>query len=90
MPLVAWLSRICEEFGCVPSEAYREWVDTPTGMVEDILGYRAYAKAKAAYDQKAQMSPEQRSRIMAEPLVQEVREIEFALMQEAMEARAHA
>lgn len=40
----AWLiSRLCEEFGCRPSEA----LDEPAGLTLEIMELRAYARAKA-------------------------------------------
>lgn len=43
----AWgLSRICEEFGCLPSEAIRQPMPTTLAIVD----LRAYARAKAALE----------------------------------------
>lgn len=44
------MSRICEEFGCLPSEALRELEDDPQRLVLDVMELRAYARAKAALD----------------------------------------
>lgn len=41
-----WVGRICEEFHCTPSVAYREWLTLPAGTIEEILDARAYAQAK--------------------------------------------
>ena len=47
-----WLvSRVCEEFGCLPSEAIVEIEEGPTQLVLDIMELRAYANAKQVVDQ---------------------------------------
>ncbi len=40
-----WVSRICQEFGCTPSAALREWRRNPE-LVTRVLEYRAYAAAQ--------------------------------------------
>lgn len=40
------ISRICEEFGCIPSQALEE----PAQAVMDIIELRAYARAKATLE----------------------------------------
>jgi hypothetical protein len=40
------ISRICEEFGCTPSEALNE----PLQLALDVMDLRAYAKAKQIYE----------------------------------------
>lgn len=51
-PPFEWVvSRICEEFGCLPSEALRELLDEPRGMALDIIELRAYARTKAQMDE---------------------------------------
>lgn len=42
------ISVICEQFGCLPSEALRELEVTPYGLIWSILDLRAY---KGAYDE---------------------------------------
>ena len=50
-PPFEWVvSRVCEEFGCLPSEALRELLDEPRGMALDILELRAYARTKEQMD----------------------------------------
>ena len=45
-----WLvSRVCEEFHCLPSQAVDELLDNDR-IVLDIMGLRAYARAKEAID----------------------------------------
>jgi hypothetical protein len=50
VPLALFLSRLCEEFHCVPSVALREWLHAPCGLIEDVLEARAYQATKAAVD----------------------------------------
>lgn len=44
------ISRICEEFGCLPSQAVRELGDHDATLVFDILDMRAYVRAKQTVD----------------------------------------
>jgi len=40
-----WVSRMCEEFHCLPSEALRERLIAPCGLLEEVLEVRAYTAA---------------------------------------------
>ena len=74
-----WIARLCEEFGCLPSQAVREWQTAPDGLLEEIVEMRAYVKAKVAYEQAQQMDEgPARQRVMRDPLVQLVQEHDFA------------
>jgi hypothetical protein len=44
------LSRICEEFTCLPSEALRELRRLPVGLLEDVMEARAFAAVWAQID----------------------------------------
>jgi hypothetical protein len=44
------VSRVCEEFGCVPSVAVRELLDDPERRALSILELRTYARTKAAIE----------------------------------------
>jgi hypothetical protein len=44
------ISRVCEEFNCLPSAAVRELMNDPAQMALDIIEFRAYARAKEALD----------------------------------------
>jgi hypothetical protein len=44
------ISRICEEFGCLPSQARRELECHDAALVFTILELRTYARAKEAFD----------------------------------------
>lgn len=49
MPEDWWISRLCEEFGCLPSQAIREYQSAPCGLLETILLYRTYARSHRAW-----------------------------------------
>ena len=50
-PPFEWIvSRVCEEFSCLPSEALRELLDDPNNMALDIIELRAYARTKQQID----------------------------------------
>ena len=44
------ISRICEEFHCLPDQAEALWLDDEQGRVAEILTLRSYARAKSEYD----------------------------------------
>jgi hypothetical protein len=79
-PLEFVVGRICEEFHCLPSAAWREWLTLPAGFIETILEYRAYSRAKAAYDRRAGGSDDS-------PFTDLVIEHDFQLFQAAHAAR---
>ena len=64
------LSRICEEFGCRPSEALRE----DGTLVTAILELRSYARTKAAVD-RAQRPEDMPDTPMVELVFEIVKEI---------------
>ena len=73
---------MCEEFGDIlPSEALRELDRVPVGFVEDVMEARAYARAKAVYESATTATAV--AALPSSPLITLVREIEFALVQEA-------
>jgi hypothetical protein len=50
-PPFEWvISRICEEFNCLPSEALRELEESPFGLVMDIMEMRYYVQVKEQID----------------------------------------
>jgi len=79
------LDLICVEFSCLPSAAERE-LETHGERVLDVLWTRMYTRAKSAYDEKG-VSPERRVALLADPMVQLVRDTEFALAAEALAAK---
>ena len=50
MPFEFYVSRICEEFSCVPSEAIREMGRWPDGFLERVIEARTYIATKAQID----------------------------------------
>jgi hypothetical protein len=56
-------------------------------LVLDVLWTRAYARAKQAYDGQSSLSPEARVMLLADPMVQQVKAMDFELAAEAMEAK---
>ena len=77
-----WIGRLCEEFGCLPSAAYREWLACPVGFLEEVIDARAYAKTKAQVDASTKRSEQPHG-----PLADLVRQIEFGLAQQEIDAR---
>lgn len=45
-----WISRVCEEFHCLPDVAEQWLEDDGDQRLVDILMLRSYARAKAVYD----------------------------------------
>jgi hypothetical protein len=78
--MTLWLSRICEEFHCLPSEALREWLMAPAGLIEEVLEARAYAYAKARVDAKD--AP--KGGPSDTPMMERVKEIELAIVAEEL------
>ena len=74
LPETYYLSRICEEFGCLPSEAERELRRQPVGWLEEIIEARHYAKAKSVYDKAENKSAVTKD----DPLMRLVEENEYA------------
>ena len=44
------VSRICEEFGCLPTAALRELEEAPHGLVADVIDVRGFTRTKEALD----------------------------------------
>jgi len=74
---------VCEAFHCVPSVAERE-LDQHADLIFDILDLRTAASAWRAYQNLDALDAKARKKLMAEPSVAEVAEIEFADAQEAI------
>ena len=49
-PFEWFISRVCEEFNCLPSQAVRELMTDPAQTAIDIMELRAYVKAKEVLD----------------------------------------
>lgn len=50
MPFEWMVSRVCEEFHCLPTQAVRELKNDPHRMALDIIHLRGYAYAKHVLD----------------------------------------
>jgi hypothetical protein len=80
---------MCEEFGCLPSEALKEWRRWPPGFLEEVIEARDYAPAKrrmeaAMSDQKALAQLKASS-----PLAALAHEIEMDIVAEGIRAAQH-
>jgi hypothetical protein len=78
-PLEYFLGRVCEEFSCLPSAAWREYLRLPAGTLETIIEMRHYARAKAAYDARGRLANDET------PLEALVKSNAFALVRERRE-----
>ncbi|HXH05850.1 MAG TPA: hypothetical protein VNI83_04595 [Vicinamibacterales bacterium] len=76
------MSRLCEEFHCLPSAALAELASETGWLALDILPLRAYARAKEVYD-----SAPDKDQLPKTPLLDLVEEITFALAAERWRAR---
>lgn len=71
-PPEEWIiSRVCEEFHCLPSQAVRELEHGDAPLLFTILELRAYARAKAELD-----STDDQSKVKVTPAIALVCEIE--------------
>lgn len=50
MPLELAISRVCEEFQCLPTAALREIQEAPYNLIADIIDVRGFIRTKEAYD----------------------------------------
>ena len=82
MPFTLWLSRLCDAFHCLPSEAYAEWRRLPAGLLDDVLEARAFETMKAIVDRATTEKD-----IPASPLADLVKAVEELV---ALEDIAHA
>lgn len=82
MPFVWFLSRLCDEFQCLPSAALAEWERAPVGLLEEILEARGFAKAKDLYDHA-----KSKTDLPSHPMIDLVQAVEFELVEEELAAR---
>jgi hypothetical protein len=80
------VGRLCEEFQCLPTEAWRELRRLPAGFLETIIEYRAYARAKAMVD--AADTADARKRLPSSPLIGMAQEFDMRLAEEDHTAAA--
>ncbi len=70
-----WIvSRVCEEFSCLPSAAVNEIMDDPNNYALDILELRAYQRAKEALDNAKKPTD-----VPKTPMVEKVWEVQAEL-----------
>lgn len=81
MPIEWWIGRICEEFHCLPSEAWREWQLTPVGWIERVMEARAYAATKRLRD-----AAKDEKHMPTGPMSDRVKQIQFAIVREEIAA----
>ena len=63
-PPFEWVvSRVCEEFKCLPSQAVEELMNDPSHLALDIMEIRSYARAKEILDnaKKAEEVPKSKA-----------------------------
>lgn len=75
---------MCEAFHCVPSVAERE-LDQHGELVFDILDLRTAASAWRAYQTLDGLDSKAKAKLLAEDYVREVRDLDFAYAQEAID-----
>jgi hypothetical protein len=83
IPYEFWIGRLCEEFQCRPSEMVAELRRSPVGLLETIVEYRAYARAKAIYERACETA-RSRADVPRGDLFDDVAAIEFELVNEAL------
>lgn len=84
-PFSLWLSRLSESFNCRPSEAWREWLIMPAGLLEEILEARAYERTYHAY--KHAGTAAERQKLPPSKLLEWVSKIELAEAQAWLDAK---
>ncbi len=68
------VSRVCEEFHCLPSAAVNELMDDPDRLALEIIELRAYARAKEQLD-NAKKSTD----VPKTPMIEKVWEVQAEL-----------
>ena len=82
MPEAFWVSRICEEFHCLPSQAFCEVRRVPAGWLDEILEARHFASAYHLWT-----TARRKSDVPKSEMVDLVKQIEFGLVQDELDAR---
>ena len=80
LPFEWMISRVCEEFNCLPSAALKEIMNDPAQMAIDIIELRAYSRAKELLD-NARDSKD----IPDNPMIDRVFEIQAELLKRRWE-----
>jgi hypothetical protein len=76
------ISRICEEFGCLPSQAERELITDPSRAVITIMEMRSFARAKEQIDRH---SKERQGSAPTGPSVELVHSIQYEVVMQDRE-----
>lgn len=76
------ISRVCEEFHCLPSQAVRELMNDPANLALDIMEFRAYARAKELLDNAKR--PED---VPNSPLIEQVFLVQHELLKRRKEGK---
>lgn len=84
-PFEYFISRLCEEFNCLPSAAYQEFLSVPVGFLEQVIEARHYAAAKARYD-AAETKAQRDALLAADPMAETVQAVTFAMARAASDA----
>jgi hypothetical protein len=80
-PPPEWVvSRVCEEFNCLPSQAVRELMNDPSNLALDIMELRAYSRAKEALD-----NAEKPDDVPNHPMIDRVFEVQYELLKRRKE-----
>ena len=86
-----WLiSRVCEEFHCLPMAALDAIEDDAEGLIPVVLELRAYERATSAWERATGQGGDEQlaAQLAGDDMVQEVITHEFEDAQEAMRARS--
>ncbi len=83
-PLELLVSRVCQEFNCLPSEALREIEEGPAGLVWRVIEMRDFARAVQVVEQ-AERDPG--VEVEVTPMVELVNELKAELLREMVARR---
>jgi hypothetical protein len=86
MPWELWLGILCEEFpGRLPTEILAEEQRLPAGLLDTVVLYRSYKRAKRTLD--AADTTEKRQALEKSRLYDLVEQVEAAIVEEEIAAR---
>ncbi len=76
----AWLvSRVCEEFHCLPKDAETAIEEDEEGLIFEVMDLRALAATKREFDHAVEQG---KTIDQPSPMMRELMQLEYALMQE--------
>lgn len=79
------ISRVCEEYHCLPAQAIEAIDNDVDGLLFKIIDFRAYAEAKRLYEQGQKETDLERR--PSGPLIDRVRDIFWELSREKLESQ---